>query len=82
MSNAVLSRIPDAAEVAALSVQQVVQLLRSQAAANEVLRNQIEALRAQIEWFRRQIFNKTHWLSRRAAHVPSIAALRRPECAA
>jgi transposase len=51
MSSAVLSRIPDAAEVAALDAQQVVQLLRSQAA-------QIEALRAQIEWFRRQIFGQ------------------------
>jgi hypothetical protein len=39
MSSTVLSRNPDAAEVAALDTQQVVQLLRSQAA-------QIEALRA------------------------------------
>jgi transposase len=51
MSSAVLSRIPDAAEVAALDAQQVVQMLRSQAA-------QIEALRAQIEWFKRQIFGQ------------------------
>ncbi len=49
MSSAVLTRIPDVAEVAALDAQQVVQMLRSQAA-------QIQALRAQIEWFKRQIF--------------------------
>lgn len=58
MSSAVLSRIPDAAEVAALDAQQVVQLLRSQAAANDMLRNQVEALRAQIEWFKRQVFGQ------------------------
>ena len=51
MSRAVLSRIPDAAEVAALDAQQVVQLLRSQAA-------QIEALSAQLEWFKRQVFGQ------------------------
>lgn len=51
MSSAVVNRIPDAAEVAALDAQQVVQLLRSQAA-------QIEALRAQIEWFKRQVFGQ------------------------
>ena len=49
MSNAVLTRMPDAAEVAAMDAQQVAQLLRSQAQC-------IEVLRAQIEWFRRQIF--------------------------
>lgn len=58
MSNAVLTRMPDAAELAGMDMQHVAQLLRSQAAANEVLRNQIEALRAQIEWFRRQIFGQ------------------------
>lgn len=51
MPSAVLSRIPDAAELAALDAQQVVQLLRSQAA-------QIEALRAQLEWFKRQVFGQ------------------------
>jgi transposase len=58
VSSAVLSRIPDAAEVATLDAQQVMQLLRSQAAANEVLRNQIEALRAQVERFKRQVFGQ------------------------
>jgi transposase len=58
MSSAVLSRIPDAAEVATLDAQQVVHLLRSQAAANDMLRNQVEALRAQIEWFKRQVFGQ------------------------
>src|SRR5512140_227750 len=58
MPSAVHSRIPDAAEVAALDAQQVVQMLRSQAATNEVLRNQIEALRAQLEWFKRQVFGQ------------------------
>jgi transposase len=51
MSNAVLTRMPDAAEVAAMDAQHVAQLLHAQAA-------QIEALRAQIEWFRRQIFGQ------------------------
>ena len=51
MSNAVLTRMPDAAELAGMDMQHVAQLLRSQAAANEVLRNQ-------IEWFRRQIFGQ------------------------
>jgi len=51
MSDAVLTRMPDAAEVAGMDAQQVAQLLRSQAA-------QIEALRAQIEWFKRQIFGQ------------------------
>ena len=52
MSTATLTRNPDAAEVAALDAAQLVQLVqlvRSQAA-------QIEALRAQLEWFKRQIF--------------------------
>jgi len=55
MSNAVLTRIParipDAAELAAMDMQHVAQLLRSQAA-------QIQALHAQIEWFKRQIFGQ------------------------
>ena len=58
MSSAVLPRIPDAAEVAALDAQQVVQLLRSLGAANDALRNQVEALRAQVEWFKRQVFGQ------------------------
>jgi hypothetical protein len=58
MSSAVLSRIPDAVEVAALDAQQVVQLLRLQAEVNEASRNQIEALRAQLEWFKRQVFGQ------------------------
>lgn len=44
MSNAVLTRMPDAAELAAMDMQHVAQLLRSQA--------------AQIEWFKRQIFGQ------------------------
>lgn len=51
MSTAKRTRIPDAAEVAALDAQQVTQLLRAQAA-------QIEALSAQIEWFKRQLFGQ------------------------
>jgi transposase len=43
--------MPDAAELAAMDMQHVAQLLRSQAA-------QIEVLRAQIEWFKRQIFGQ------------------------
>jgi len=60
MSNAVLTRMPDAAELAAMDMQHVAQLLRSQAA-------QIEVLRAQIEWFRRQIFGQK---SERYAPLP------------
>ena len=51
MSCAVLTRIPDAAEVAALDPHRVVQMLRSQA-------EQIEALRAQLDWFKRQLFGQ------------------------
>ena len=51
MSSATLTRLPDAAELQGMDVQQVVQLVRSQAA-------QIEALRAQIEWFKRQLFGQ------------------------
>ena len=49
MSSATLTHIPEAGEVAALDAAQLVQLVRSQAA-------QIEALRAQLEWFKRQLF--------------------------
>jgi transposase len=51
MSSATLTRLPDAAELQGMHVQQVVQLLHSQAA-------QIEALRARIEWFERQLFGQ------------------------
>ena len=51
MSSASLTRLPDAAELQGMDAQQVVQLLRSQAA-------HIEALRAQIEWFKRQLFGQ------------------------
>jgi len=67
MSNVVLTRMPDAAELAAMDLQHVAQLLRSQAASNDALRNQVEALRAQIEWFRRQIFGQK---SERYAPLP------------
>ena len=58
MSNVVLTRMPDAAELAAMDLQHVAQLLRSQAASCDALRNEVESLRAQIEWFRRQIFGQ------------------------
>jgi transposase len=51
MSSATLTRLPDAAVLQAMDVQQVVQLLHSQAA-------QIEALSAQLEWFKRQLFGQ------------------------
>lgn len=51
MSIAMSSRVPTAAEVAALDAHQIATLLRSQA-------NQIEALERQIEWFRRQLFGR------------------------
>ncbi|HUG21430.1 MAG TPA: transposase, partial [Albitalea sp.] len=46
------------AQLAAMDLQHVAQLLRSQAASNDALRSQVEALRAQIEWFKRQIFGQ------------------------
>jgi len=49
MFDATLARTPDAAEVAAMQPQRLVQMLRAQAST-------IESLRAQIEWFRKQIF--------------------------
>lgn len=49
MSIAMSSRVPTAAEVAALEPHQVVTMLRSQA-------NTIEALQRQIDWFKRQVF--------------------------
>lgn len=51
MSSATTTRLPDAAELAGMDVRKVVQLVHSQAA-------QIEALRAQIEWFKRQVFGQ------------------------
>jgi transposase len=61
MSDAVLTRTPDAAELAALDLPPVVQqVLRAQAA-------QIEALRAQLEWFKRQLFGQK---SERFAPLP------------
>ena len=57
--------MPDAAELAAMDMQDVAQLLRSQAA-------QIEVLRAQIEWFRRQIFGHK---SERYAPLPDAQQL-------
>ena len=65
MSNAVLTRMPDTAEVACMDAQHVAQLLRSQAA-------QIEALRAQIEWFKRQVFGQK---SERYAPLPDAQQL-------
>ena len=51
MSIAMSSRVPTAAEVAALDAHQIATMLRSQA-------NQIEALQRQIEWFKRQVFGR------------------------
>jgi Transposase C of IS166 homeodomain len=67
MSNVVLTRIPDAAEVASMDVSAVAILLQSQAA-------QIQALRAQIEWFKRQIFGQK---SERYAPLPDACVFRR-----
>jgi len=49
MSDATLARTPDAAEVATMDPLQLVQMLRTRDST-------IESLRAQIEWFRKQIF--------------------------
>jgi transposase len=51
MSNAVLTRASDAAELALLEPQRLAQMVLAQAA-------QIEALKGQIEWFRRQVFGQ------------------------
>lgn len=52
MSIAMSSRVPTAAEVAALDAHQIATMLRSQA------KHQIEALQRQIEWFKRQVFGR------------------------
>lgn len=49
MSTTLRSRLPDAAEVAALEPQQLAAMLQQQART-------IEALQQQIEWFKRQLF--------------------------
>ena len=49
MPIALSQRMPNAAEVAALDPQQVASMLQAQALA-------IEALKRQIEWFKRQLF--------------------------
>jgi len=51
MSNATTTRVPNAAELAGMDARKVAQLVHSQAA-------QIEALRAQLEWFKRQVFGQ------------------------
>lgn len=62
MSNTVLARVPEAAELALLDAQQLAQMVLAQAA-------QIESLKGQIEWFRRQIFGQ-----KSERHVPQPAA--------
>lgn len=51
MSNTVLASAPNAAELALLEPQRLAQMVLAQAA-------QIESLKGQIEWFRRQIFGQ------------------------
>ena len=58
MSNTVFARVPEAAELALLDAQRLAQMVLAQAA-------QIESLKGQIEWFRRQIFGQ-----KSERHVP------------
>lgn len=51
MSSTVLKRVPEAAELARMDVQHVHQMMSS-------LASQIEALRAQLDWFKRQVFGQ------------------------
>lgn len=51
MSSAPTTRVPDAAELAGMDARNVAQLVHSLGA-------QIEALRAQLEWFKRQVFGQ------------------------
>jgi len=60
MSSAKPTRVPDAAEVARLAPEQVVQMLHGQAVA-------IDELRRQVEWFKRQLFGRK---SERFARTP------------
>lgn len=54
-------------EMASLSVPQLVVLLQSQAAANRALQQQVDALRHQLDWFKRQLFGQK---SERLAPLP------------
>jgi hypothetical protein len=59
------TRVPDAAEVAALGAQQTAELLNGYAQT-------IDTLRHQVEWFKRQLFgrcpidscNRRRWMTR------------------
>jgi transposase len=51
MSRAIPQRVPNAAEVAALGADRIVQMLREQAEA-------IDELKRQVEWFKRQLFGR------------------------
>jgi transposase len=51
MSNTVLASVPDAAELALLDPQRLAQMVLALAA-------QVDSLKGQVEWFRRQIFGQ------------------------
>src|SRR5574337_1223271 len=56
MSNSAAQRVLNAAEVAALDAQQLARLLAVKDLAIDQLRQQVQTLQRQLEWFRRQIF--------------------------
>ncbi len=54
-------------EMASLSVPQLVLLLQSRDAANHTLQQQVDAMKHQLDWFRRQLFGQK---SERLAPLP------------
>ena len=56
MSNSAAQRVLNAAEAAALDAQQLARLLAVKDLAIDQLRQQVQTLQHQIEWFKRQIF--------------------------
>ena len=67
MSIAQPRRVPNAAEVAALDAQQVARMLVVKDAAIDQLKQQIQTLQHQLEWFKRQLFGSK---SERIAPTP------------
>src|SRR5487761_2678003 len=56
MSNAAATQLPSTIEVDGLRIEQLIEMIRAQAATMEALKQQNEALKHQLEWFKRQLF--------------------------
>jgi transposase len=52
------TRLPDAAEVAALAPAQLVELLRLKEETIIAIKQEVQALQHQLEWFKRQLFGR------------------------